>query len=50
MTNINELAMAIYEDMAPWERAEGDLDEIIRTINEEPIEVIKYLVDRFIDN
>lgn len=50
MTNINELATAIYEDMAPWEKAEGDLDEIIRTINEEPIEVIKYLVERFIEN
>lgn len=50
MTNINELAQAIYDDMAPWEKAEGDLDEIIRTIEEDPIEVIKYLVERFIDN
>lgn len=50
MTNINELAQAIYDDMAPWERAEGDLDEIIHTIEDDPIEVIKYLVERFIEN
>lgn len=50
MANINELATAIYEDMAPWEKAEGDLDEIIHTIEDDPIEVIKYLVDRFIEN
>ena len=47
---IKELAESIYNDMAPWERADGDLDEIIQTLVNDPLEVVKYLVDRFIEN
>lgn len=47
---IKELAESIYKDMAPWERADGDLDEIIQTLVNDPLEVVKFLVERFIEN
>lgn len=47
---IKELAESIYNDMAPWERADGDLDEIMQTLVNDPLEVVKFLVERFIEN
>lgn len=47
---IKELAESIYNDLAPWERADGDLDEIIQTLVNDPLEVVKFLVERFIEN
>ena len=46
---IKALAGAIYKDMAPWERADIDEYEIIETLTSDPLEVVKYLVDRFIE-
>jgi len=47
---IKELAESIYNDMAPWERADGDEREILETLQNDPLEVVKYLVERFIEN
>lgn len=46
---IKELAKAIYNDLAPWERADGDEREILETLQSDPLEVVKFLVDRFIE-
>lgn len=49
MANIQELAKAIYDDLAPWERDDCKMREIIETLENDPLEVVKYLVERFID-
>lgn len=46
---IKALASAIYNDLAPWERADGDEREILETLRSDPLEVVKFLVDRFIE-
>lgn len=48
MINIQELAQAIYNDLAPWERDECKMREIVETLENDPLEVVKYLVERFI--
>lgn len=48
MANIKELAEAIYNDLAPWEKDECKMQEIIETLENDPLEVVKYLVNRFI--
>lgn len=48
MTNIQELAEAIYDDLAPWEKDDCKMREIVETLESDPLEVVKYLVDRFI--
>ena len=49
MANIQDLANAIYDDLAPWEKDECKMREIIETLENDPVEVVKYLVDRFIE-
>ena len=46
---IKAIANAIYNDLAPWERADGDEREIIETLQNDPLEVVKFLVYRFIE-
>lgn len=46
---IKAIASAIYNDLAPWERADGDEREILETLTSDPLEVVKFLVDRFIE-
>jgi hypothetical protein len=46
---IKELAESIYNDLAPWEKADGDEREILETLQNDPLEVVKFLVDRFIE-
>jgi hypothetical protein len=48
MANIKDLAKAIYDDLAPWERDDSKMSEIIETLEHDPLEVVKYLVERFI--
>lgn len=48
MANIQELAEAIYNDLAPWERDLYTLDDVIKDLTSNPLDVIQYLVDRFI--
>lgn len=48
MANIQELTDAIYNDLAPWEKSDISRAEILETIENDPVEVVKYLVDRFI--
>jgi len=48
MENIKELAEAILNDLAPWERETETRAEILETLENNPLEVVKYLVDRFI--
>lgn len=48
MINIQELAQAIYDDLAPWEKDACKMREIIETLETDPIQVVKYLVERFI--
>ena len=49
MTDIKALAKAIYDDLAPWEKDDCSYREIIETLENDPLEVVKYLVDRFIE-
>ena len=48
MTNAQELTDAIYNDLAPWEKTDVSRAEILEMIENDPLEVVKYLVDRFI--
>lgn len=48
MANIQDLATAIYNDLAPWEKDDCKMREIIETLENDPVEVVKYLVERFI--
>ena len=48
MTNIKELTEIIYNDLAPWEKDDCKKREIFETLKNDPLEVVKYLVDRFI--
>ena len=48
MTNIQDLAKAIFNDLAPWEVDDCSYFEILETLENDPIEVVKYLVERFI--
>ena len=48
MANIQELAEAIYNDLAPWEKDDCKLREITETLENDPLEVVKYLIERFI--
>ena len=47
--NIHELADIIYNDLAPWEKEEETWQNILDTLENDPLEVVKYLVDRFIE-
>ncbi len=49
MATIQELAEAIFNDLAPWEKDDCKMREIIETLENDPLEVVKYLVERFID-
>ena len=48
MTDIKALAAAIYDDLAPWEKDDCKMQEIVETLENDPLEVVKYLVERFI--
>ena len=47
---IEELAKAIVDDLAPWEREDDDYEQTIEMLGNNPLEVVKYLVERFIED
>lgn len=46
---IMRLAEAIGNDLAPWERDDYDMNTITETLENDPLVVVEYLVDRFIE-
>lgn len=46
---IMRLAEAIGNDLAPWERDDYDMHTIVETLEKDPLVVVEYLVDRFIE-
>lgn len=47
---LRRLAERMFNDLAPWERDEYiNVDGIIETLENEPLVVVEWLVDRFMD-
>ena len=46
---IMRLVEAIGNDLAPWERDDYDMNTIIETLENDPLVVVEWLVDRFIE-
>lgn len=46
---IKDLAAAIYTDLAPWENLDTSVEEIFTSLCDDPLIVVKYLVERFIE-
>ena len=47
---IRLLAYMIICDRAPWERDEGDYEMTVDMLENDPLEVVQYLVERFIED
>lgn len=47
---LRRLAERMFNDLAPWERDDYiNIDGIIETLENEPLVVVEWLVDRFMD-
>ena len=46
---IMRLAERIGNNLAPWERDDYNMDEVVRTLENDPLVVVEWLMDRFMD-
>lgn len=43
--DIEDIATRIYDQMAPWDKESDTMDEITRTLDEDPLAIIENLLD-----
>lgn len=43
--DINDIATRIYDQIAPWDKESDTMDEIIRTLEDDPLAIIEDLLD-----
>lgn len=46
---IQRLANAIFDNMEPWTAADYSREEIVEALEEDPISVVEYLVEIFVE-